>query len=117
MVIGAPAAHRKFDRMGLAKHDHPGGEEFARQRRGRRRAVLAPYLRAASRYSPFKADQILERDRRSVQRADLMSRADRFVGSFRGQLRIIRVDVDIGVQLLILCRDPSEKRLGDLDRR
>ena len=117
MLVGAPAAHREFDRVGLAEHDHALREKAARQGRGGRRAAVAPHHRAAGRDAALDVDQVFERDRHAVQRSDRMAGADRLVGGLGGEPRVVGIDVDKGVQLRIVRGDAGEQRLDDIDRR
>ena len=117
MLVGAPAAHRKLDRVRLAENDHAGCDQLAGQRGGGRRTPVAPRHRAAGRDPPFEVDQILQRDRDAVQRADRMARADRFVGGLGGKSGIVAIDIDVGVQFAVEPRDAREKRLDNIDRR
>ena len=105
MLVGAPAAHRELDRVGLAEDDHAGRDQPPCQRGGGRRAAVAPHHRAAGRDPPFEIDQILQRDQHTVQRPDHMARPDRLVGGFGGEPRVIGIDIDKGVQLRIVRFD------------
>ena len=117
MLVGAPAAHRELDRMGLAEDDHPLGDQPPRQRRRHRRAAVAPYHRAAGRHPPFEVDQILQRDRHAMQRPDRVARADRLVGRLGGEPSIVAVNIDKRVQFGIVRGDACQQRLDDCDRR
>ena len=117
VLVGAPAAHRELDRMRLADHDQPGGDQAPGERGGTGRPPLAPNLRAAGRNPPLDLDQILERDRYAVQRADTMSRSDRLVGRLSGEPRLLGVHLDKGMELCIRRLDPRERGIDDIDRR
>jgi len=65
----------------------------------------------------LEVDQILQRDRDTVQRADRVAGADRLVGRFGRKPRVVAIDVDKGVQLFVMRGDAREQRLDDIDRR
>ena len=117
MLVGAPAAHRELDRVGLPQYDHALREKAAGQGGGRRRAAVAPRHRAAGRDAALDVDQVFERDRHAVQRPDRMAGADRLVGRLGGETGVVGIDIDKGVQFRIVRRDARQHCLDDIDRR
>ena len=116
-MVGARPAHCKLDGMGFADHDQPGGDQALGECGSVARYPVSPHFRAACRYPSFDLDQVLQRDRKPVQRADRMSLADRLVCRFSSNPRLLLVNLNKGVELTILSADPLEQRVDQIDRR
>jgi len=112
--VGAERPHREFDGVRLAEHDHAGADQPLGERRRHRRHAIDPRLRAAGRDAAFQIDQVLERDRDAVQRADAMTAPDRAVGGLGGQARLGLVDSDVAMESLARL-DAREQRVDDVD--
>jgi hypothetical protein len=117
MLIGAPAAIGELHRVGLAQVDHAGSHQLVHERRRVRRSAVPPGSRAAHRDLAFDLDQVFDRDRNAVQRADRMTGADCLVRAFGGQARTGGVDGDECVQLGVQSLDACEIFVHQVDRR
>jgi len=114
--VGAEAAHREFDAVRLAEHDHAGADQLARERGGMRRDALLPHFRAARRHTALQVDDVLQRDRDAVERADAVPGGNRLIGCLRRTQCFLRVDGDECVQLFSMACDAGEENLGQLRR-
>src|SRR5262249_6263205 len=81
------------------------------------RYPVPPHLRTAGCHFSLDLDQILERDRDPVQRADLVPRADRLVCRFCSKPRLPFVNLNKGVELPVLGTDSLKERVNQIDRR
>jgi len=109
--------HCELDRMRFTDHDQTGSDQPFCQRCRIARAPFSPDLRAAGRNPPLDLDQILERDRDPVERADPVPRADRLVGRFGGEPGLLVIYFDKGVQFPVRLVDPFERGIDNIDRR
>ena len=117
MLVGAPAAHCELDRVSLADHDQPRGDQAPCKRGSTARLPIPPHQRPACRHFSLNLYQVLERDRDPVQRPDRMPRADRLVGRLCREPRVLGINLDKGVQLGVRRADPFEQAIDQIDRR
>src|ERR1700676_5654901 len=110
MLVGTPAAEGKLDGVGLAEYDHARRDHAAGDGRCHDRAAIAPVGRAAGGDLPLKFDQILERDRDTMQRSDRMVRSNGLVRALRRETRAWTVDVHESVQLGLQSLDARKER-------
>src|ERR1700730_7753181 len=61
--------------------------------------------------------QVLERDRKAVQRAAREARFALEIGRLRARYRVLAIDVDIRVQLWVESVDTCDARFDDFERR
>jgi len=103
--------------VGLADRNHPGGQQPVDARRRVIGNAAEPALRSRRRLPALHFQQILERDRQSVQRSPRGMRAACEVGRVGELQRIVAIDVDERVQLAVQRIDAGETRLDDGARR
>ena len=120
--IRPPRAHRELDRASLADDDEAGLDEPVRQRRGHRRDARFPHLRAAGRDPAPQIDEVLERDRHTVESPDRPPRSPGAIGRRGRGTCIVRVHLDEGAEPGLEPFDSREQRLhetlrGQLTRR
>ena len=117
MCVGPEAPHRELDGVRLAKHDHPGADQSLGERRGDRRHAVGPYLGPSGGDATFEIDEILQRDRHTVERPHAMTGADRLVRRLGGQARFRIIHGDERVKRRVVLLDPVQQRFDGVHRR
>ena len=112
--IGAPAAEREFDHVGLAEDDHAGREKPFDD--GRRRHTSPPYpgSRAPGRDEALDIEQVLQRNRQPMKRRQRKAGLPLAIRRFGHGHGLLLVNGDVRVQLAVQFGDTRKIEPGQL---
>ena len=114
-VFGA-RTHRVLVEVGLADDDGTGIDEALDRGGGVRRLVRAEHVAAAGCRAPVEAEVVLERDRHTGERADVLALGDASVdglGLLDRGARAIGEDGDVGLELGLSRGEGVERAASD----
>src|SRR5215471_19310374 len=114
--VASPAAEGKLDEMSLAQNDHPYRAQALRCGRSLLRDTVGTTLGTSGRHAAADMHQILDRDRKAVERPVHSAGSALLVGFLCRGERFVAIDLDEAVQSPVELRDTLQILGDDLAR-